>query len=310
VPISQAIPLRRRLSTIFDDDLPQGRLARIFNLLLAMLIIVNVSAVILESVEPIRIKYAVGFILIEHVATAIFAAEYVLRVWTAVDLRSGRFQQPFWGRLRYMGGFFPLIDLIAVLPAILGLLGAGDLRVLRLLRLLRMLKLTRHSSVFGLLWAVLCEEAQAIMALVLVICLTLTISGALMYMIEGNEQPALFSSIPAGMWWAIETITTVGYGDMVPVTLAGRILGGIISIVGIGTLALFSGLITVSYLNQLKLRREQAHHHKDHAGRHAHEAGPNGHSDDILIPHRHCPHCGASLAASPSQAATAQTQSN
>ena len=283
---------------MFDDDAPQSLVARVFNVLLALLIIVNVGAVILESVEPMRIKHQLTFMAIEHVATVIFALEYVLRVWTAVDLHGGRFQEPFWGRLRYMGGFFPIIDLIAVLPAVLGIFGAGDLRVLRLLRLLRMLKLTRHSSVFSLLWAVLKEESRAIMALIFVICLTLTVSGALIYMVEGSEQPTLFTSIPAGMWWAIETITTVGYGDMVPVTPAGRILGGIVSVIGIGTLALFSGLITVGYLNQLKLRREQAGyarpHHEDHDQRH-----PQAKIQPYSAGHRtsvgFCPHCGGVL---------------
>ena len=138
----------------------------------------------------------------------------------------------------------------------LGIFGAGDLRVLRLLRLLRMLKLTRHSQVFSVLWAVFREEAQSIGALIFILCLTLTISGALAYMIEGDEQPAVFNSIPAAMWWAIETLTTVGYGDMVPATAAGKLLGGVVSIVGIGTLALFSGVITVGFLEQLKNRRD------------------------------------------------------
>lgn len=296
--------VRRRLSMLFDDETPHLA-ATIFNTLLAILIVVNIGAVIFESVEPMRAKYDDAFALVERVATTIFAIEYVLRVWTAVDLQNGRFRQPFWGRLRYMVSFFALIDLISVLPAILGLLGAGDLRVLRLLRLLRMLKLTRHSGVFNLLWAVLLEEAKAIGALIFVICLTLTISGALMYMIEGPEQPALFSSIPAGMWWAIETITTVGYGDMVPVTLAGRILGGIISVVGIGTLALFSGLITVSYLNQLKIRRDNAHqkpHHRGYEARDAQAQAPSHASHDAIAQTANetslpgfCPHCGGSL---------------
>jgi voltage-gated potassium channel len=156
-----------------------------------------------------------------------------------------------------MRSFFALVDLLAVLPAVLGILGAADLRVLRLLRLLRMLKLIRHSTTFGLLWAVLREEAGSIAALLFVLLLTVTVSGSLMYMLEGQEQPFVFTSIPAAMWWAIETLTTVGYGDMVPVTAVGRILGGIVSIVGIGTLALFSGLITVGFLDQLKMHRER-----------------------------------------------------
>ncbi len=212
---------------------------------------------ILETVEPIHDRHPLTFSLIEHAATFIFSVEYLLRLWTIVDLRGGEFAHPVWGRLRYMRSFFALIDLVAVLPALLGFLGAADLRVLRLLRLLRMLKLTRHSRVFGLLWAVFREEAQSIGALIFILCLTLTISGALAYMIEAEEQPALFNSIPAAMWWAIETLTTVGYGDMVPATAMGKLLGGTVSIIGIGTLALFSGVITVGFLDQLRLRREQ-----------------------------------------------------
>lgn len=297
--VTPQITLRQRIAALFDDDVPQSMLAHALNILLAILILVNVAAVILESVEPLRIHYSRAFLLIEHIATIVFAIEYILRVWTSVDLRNGRFRQPYTGRLRYMIGFFPLIDLVAVLPAFLGFFGAADLRVLRLLRLLRMLKLTRHSTVFGLLWDVLREEAQSIVALIFVICLTLTVSGALMYMIEGDDQPKMFSSIPAGMWWAIETITTVGYGDMVPVTLAGRILGGVISVVGIGTLALFSGLITVSYLNQLKIRREQQPHRFKHS--HDEHLGHDGHGHDThphSVTHAICPHCGGSFAVS------------
>jgi voltage-gated potassium channel len=249
---------RRRLSHWFEDDGQRNNdAARFFNTFLAILILVNVTAVILETVESIRDRYGLTFSIIEHAATAIFSVEYLLRLWTVVDLQGGQFAHPIWGRLRYMRSFFALIDLAAVLPALLGFLGAGDLRVLRLLRLLRMLKLTRHSTVFNLLWAVFREEARSIGALVFILSLTLTISGALAYMIEAEEQPAVFNSIPAAMWWAIETLTTVGYGDMVPATVLGKMLGGMVSIVGIGTLALFSGVITVGFLDQLRIRREQ-----------------------------------------------------
>jgi voltage-gated potassium channel len=253
------VSVRQRLSRWFDDDASHSnKAAHFFNLFLAVLIVVNVAAVILETVESIRDRYELAFSIAEHAATAIFSIEYMLRLWTVVDLHDPRFVHPLWGRLRYMRSFFALVDLVSVLPALLGFLGAGDLRVLRLLRLLRMLKLTRHSTVFSLLWAVFREEAHSIGALVFILCLTLTISGALAYMIEFEQQPAMFSSIPAAMWWAIETLTTVGYGDMVPATVVGKLLGGIVSIIGIGTLALFSGVITVGFLDQLRIRREQA----------------------------------------------------
>jgi len=254
---SRHVAFRRWLNTLFDDTAPQSAASRLFNAALALLIIVNVTAVIVESVEPIHRQNPEIFWWIETVATAVFAAEYVLRVWASVDLHGGRFAHPLWGRLRYMRSFFALVDLLAVLPAILGLLGADDLRVLRLLRLLRMLKLTRHSTVFSLLWAVFREEARSIAAVLFIVALTLVMSASLLYMLENEAQPTVFSSIPAAMWWAVETLTTVGYGDMVPVTAAGKIIGGVVSVVGIGTLALFSGLITVSFMDQLRLRREQ-----------------------------------------------------
>jgi voltage-gated potassium channel len=250
--------LRQRLATIFEDEEPRSLVTRLFNSALALLIIVNVSCVILESVEPIRKHFALTFELFEHAATAIFAVEYALRVWTCVDFHDLRYRDPLWGRLRYMRSFFALVDLVAVLPAVIGFFGAADFRVLRLLRLLRMLKLIRHSTTFGLLFAVLREERQSITALLFVLLLTVTISGSLMYMIENEAQPEVFVSIPVAMWWAIETLTTVGYGDIVPMTIAGRIIGGSVSIIGIGTLALFSGLITVGFLDQLKIYRE--HH--------------------------------------------------
>jgi voltage-gated potassium channel len=249
--------LRRQLAIIFEDEEPRSAVTRLFNLALALLIIVNVCCVVLESVEPIRRHFALAFETLEQAATAIFAAEYALRVWACADFHDARYRDPRWGRLRYMRSFFALVDLFSVLPAILSFLGAGDLRVLRLLRLLRMLKLVRHSTTFGLLFAVLREEAQSITALLFVLLLTVTISGSLMFMIEGAEQPEVFTSIPVAMWWAIETLTTVGYGDIVPVTAAGRILGSCVSIIGIGTLALFSGLITVGFLDQLKMYRER-----------------------------------------------------
>src|SRR5262249_40753843 len=198
--------------------------------------------------------------------------------------------------------FFALVDLASVLPAIIGFFGAADLRVLRLLRLLRMLKLVRHSTTFGLLFAVLREERQSISALLFVLLLTVTISGSLMFMIENERQPEVFTSIPVAMWWAIETLTTVGYGDIVPMTAAGRVIGGVVSIVGIGTLALFSGLITVGFLDQLRAYREQ--HPKPQVGiaekaiaivQNVRVMEASEQAAQPPVPGV-CPHCGALLA--------------
>jgi len=294
--------LRRQLATIFEDEEPRNRLTRAFDTALALLIIVNVSGVILESVEPIRRHFASEFDLLEHAATSIFATEYVLRLWSCVDLREARYRDPLWGRLRYMRSFFALVDLFSVLPAIIGFLGAADLRVLRLLRLLRMLKLVRHSTTFGLLFAVLREERQSISALLFVLMLTVTIAGSLMFMLETESQPEVFTSIPVAMWWATETLTTVGYGDIVPVTAAGRIIGGVVSIIGIGTLALFSGLITVGFLDQLRAYREEHGKPQIVIAEKSIAIVQNftvtdGKGGQAAVPDR-CPHCGAVFATS------------
>ena len=247
---------RRRLGRLFDDDLPPTRATHIFHVALAALILVNVTGVILESVDSVAERYSALLWWIEQVATILFAIEYVLRAWACVEIHHGEYRHPLWGRLRYLRSFFALVDLVSVLPAILGMLGAGDLRTLRLLRLLRMLKLTRHATIFNLLWAVFREEARSIGAVLFILMLTLTIAASLMYMIEGEAQPDGFSSIPAAMWWAVETLTTVGYGDLVPTTVGGKILGGIVTIIGVAAVALFTSLITVSFIDQLRLRRE------------------------------------------------------
>jgi voltage-gated potassium channel len=293
--------LRRQLAIIFEDEEPRSRLTRLFDAALAILIIVNVTGVILESVEPIRRHFASELDLLENTATVFFATEYLLRLWACIDLRNPRYRDPLWGRLRYVRSFFAIIDLVSVLPAVIGFLGAADLRVLRLLRLLRMLKLVRHSTTFELLFAVLREERRSISALLFVLLLTVTISGSLMFMIENESQPEVFTSIPIAMWWAIETLTTVGYGDIVPVTAAGRIIGGAVSIVGIGTLALFSGLITVGFLDQLRAYREQ--HGKPQVVIAEKSIAivqnitvTDGKSEQAATPGV-CPHCGAPLAA-------------
>jgi voltage-gated potassium channel len=246
---------RRRLGRLFDDELPPTLAARVFQSALAVLILVNVMGIILESVESIDRRFSAELWWIEQIATSFFAAEYMLRAWACVEFQDQRYHHPLWGRLRYLRSFFALVDLVSILPAILGMLGAGDLRTLRLLRLLRMLKLTRHATIFNLLWAVFREEARSIGAVLFILMLTLTISASLMYMIEGEAQPEGFSSIPAAMWWAVETLTTVGYGDLVPITTFGKVMGGVVAVVGVAAVALFTSLITVSFLDQLRLRR-------------------------------------------------------
>jgi voltage-gated potassium channel len=136
-------------------------------------------------------------------------------------------------------------------PAYIGLFGGIDVRTLRVLRLLRLLKLARYSRSMFLLWDVICEEARAIGAAVFVLGVMLVLSSSLAYLFEHPVQPEAFSSIPQAMWWAIVTMTTVGYGDITPVTIAGKVIAAIVSVVGIGMVALPAGLIAAGFVNRL-----------------------------------------------------------
>jgi voltage-gated potassium channel len=249
--------LRQKTSNLFDQSLPSTPASQAVVGFIAVLIVVNVATIILETVESIRAAYAPVLNGIERGATAVFTLEYVLRIWSSVDRTGGRYRDPVLGRLRYAVRPVSLIDLIAILPAILGLFGSYDLRLLRLVRLLRMLKLTRYSSTLSLLWAVLRDEARALFAVLFLLSLMVVISSSVMYILENDAQPRAFGSIPAAMWWAVETITTVGYGDVVPKTPAGKMFGGVVAILGIGMVALFSGVLTVSFMEQLRQRRQR-----------------------------------------------------
>ncbi len=249
------ISFRKAVSAVFDQNLPASRASRIVSSVIVVMILASIASVVLESEAGFRAAHNALLIDVERVATAIFSLEYLFRVWSSVDRTESRYRHPFWGRLRYMVRPVAIIDLLAVLPAFLG---DYDLRVLRLLRLLRMLKLTRHSEAFAMIFAVFRKEAATVGAVLLVMAMFTVASGTIMYMLENAVQPKVFSSIPMAMWWSIITITTVGYGDMIPLTAAGKVFGAVVAVFGIGTVALFSGVLTASFMEQLRLRREEA----------------------------------------------------
>ena len=194
---------------------------------LIVLISLNVGAVILETVAPIYARWKFAFDLFETVSLLVFTAEYLARLWVAPENPEVR------SRRDWATSPLAVVDLLAILPAVLGMLFPLDLRILRTLRMLRLLKLTRYSPALGMLLAVFEEEAGAFLAgfFILVLMLIFASSGA--WLAEHEAQPEAFGSIPSAMWWAVATLTIVGYGDVMPVTVAGKIFGAIITIVGI-----------------------------------------------------------------------------
>lgn len=224
---------------------------------LIALIVLNILAVILESVPTLSISHGPVFHAFDLFSVGVFTVEYALRVWTAIELDDKRFKHPLWGRLRYMATPLAMIDLLAVLPFFMGYFVELDLRTLRVLRLLRIFKLTRYSQAIHMLVAVLRQEARAVGAMLFILIVLVVFMGSLMYLIEHPTQPHIFPDIPTAMWWAIVTLTTLGYGDVTPVTPLGRLLGGVVAVAGVAMVALPSGILASGFSEQLRMRREE-----------------------------------------------------
>ncbi len=241
---------RQRLYRFLEEPDKAGRMAWLVHTLLIVLILANVAAVSLESMAPLARRYGPWFHAFEGLSIAVFSAEYLLRVWVCVeDPRYTRYRFP---RLRYLVSFAALVDLVAILPFFLGFLIDVDLRSARLLRVL---KLGRYSPAMSLLFAVLREEADTL-GLTFGLLLTIVVLAATgIYAFEHEAQPEVFSSIPACMWWAVVTLTTVGYGDVVPVTATGRTFAALITVAGVGMVSLPAGIIASGFTQQLQLRR-------------------------------------------------------
>ncbi|WP_170476557.1 ion transporter [Ruegeria arenilitoris] len=216
---------------------------------LIALITLNVAAVLLETVDSIYARWGFALYLLEGFSLFVFIVEYAARLWVATE------NPNYKTRASWAVSPIAVIDLLAILPALLYLLFPIDLRLLRTFRMLRLLKLTRYSPALGMLLAVFEEEAGAFFAgfFILMVMLIFAASGA--WLAEHDAQPAAFGSIPAAMWWAMATLTTVGYGDVTPVTVAGKIFGAAITVIGIGMAALPAGIIASGLNDQLHRRR-------------------------------------------------------
>jgi voltage-gated potassium channel len=226
---------------------------------LLALILLNVLAVILETVRSLQLRFSKAFWAFEIFSVAVFSVEYAARIWSCTA--DPRYRQPIVGRLRYVSSFFGVVDLLAILPFYITLalpVSALDLRILRVLRLLRfarVLKLGRYSDSIGRMKRVIAARRGDLgVALALVVVMLILASSAI-YIIEVESQPEVFTSIPAAMWWGISALTTVGYGDMAPVTPLGKFLGGIIQLLGIAIFALPAGIIAAGYEEEIRSGR-------------------------------------------------------
>ena len=253
-----------------------------FDLSLAVLIVLNVVAVMLETVASLEQRYHHLFAAFEVFSVVVFTIEYVLRLWACtVD---PEFAHPVRGRLRYATRPLAIVDLLAILPSLLPFFWVDFrfIRVLRLMRLLRVLKLGHYSEAVTLLGNVLRSRSPELAVMLIVLCMLLVLSSGAMFYAENEQQPDTFSSIPASMWWAVITLTTIGYGDAYPVTAVGKVIGGVIAVMGIGIVALPTAIIATGFAEEVQKRRK-ARHDAKHGLKPTEGSHPGGAA---------CPHCG------------------
>jgi voltage-gated potassium channel len=255
-PASGSRPgLRRRVQFILDSGHAAGTLGAIYEAALIALIVTNVVAVSLETVPSIRAAMPGFFAGFEAVSVALFTIEYAARLWSVPeDPRFARFP-PLAGRLRYALQPLMLIDLLAIAPTYIALvMPVLDLRMLRLFRLLRLLKIARYSPALTTFAHVIVSERRALLGTLLLLICVMCFSAEAMYLAEATVQPRTFGTLPDAMWWAITTLTTVGYGDAVPVTALGKAIAGMTMIMGLGLFALPVGIVATGFVNEIRRR--------------------------------------------------------
>ena len=252
---------KKRIWEILEISKENDKQSKYFDYFISILILLNVVAIILETEKSLAIDYKAFFMYFELFSIFIFSVEYLLRFWSCVSVEV--YKNPVIGRIKYLFSPMAIIDLIAIAPFYMTFFVA-DARILRLLRLLRLLRITKHfrfSKTFQIIISTIEKKKEELLsALLLMLCLLLVCSTGV-YFAENEAQPEKFSSILASMWWAVATLTTVGYGDIFPITSLGKIFGSISAIFGVGLFAIPAGLLA------------------------------SGFSDDNETVNKNCPHC-------------------
>jgi len=250
------VTLRKRTAELLEAHRGAGGWGHVVDAFLVVLILANIVAIILSTIPDLDMHYRLMLRYFEYFSVAIFSIEYLLRLWSSVDEVDGREQS----RLRWALSPLGLIDLISILPFYIFLFIPDSemsllmLRVFRGVRLLRIFKLTRYSSAFNVLFSVLKKESRVLAVTTSILAIVLIMASWGIYALERNVQPEHFSSIPAAMWWAVVTLTTVGYGDVVPMTQGGKVFAGLISLIGIGMMALPAGVLAAGFSSEVHRR--------------------------------------------------------
>ena len=245
---------RYRLHEILDHGVVGDRTGQLISQLIVLLIIANLAAVTLESVPSLAQRYGFWFQAIEVPSLLIFTVEYGLRVWVAADYPPYSHLRPLMARWKFISSALGVIDLLAVLPFWFALIVPVDLRALLVFRVVRFLKLARYSAGMNSLLEALYAERRALFGCFVMLVGSALFAASVMYLIERNAQPDKFGTIPDAMWWAIVTLGTIGYGDVVPITPLGRVVAGITIFVGLIMIALPVGIVATAFSQQIHRR--------------------------------------------------------
>jgi voltage-gated potassium channel len=245
----------------------------IVNVCIFFLIVLNVLATVAGTVNSVREAYGTELRIFEIASVVVFTVEYVLRVWSCIEDEA--YDGSIRGRLTFAKTLPAVVDLVAVLPFYLSVgLDLRFVRVLRLLRVFRLVKAARYFPALRLFGQVFREKKEEIIVSISCLAMLLVMTSSLIYYAERQAQPEAFGSIPESLWWSVVTVTTVGYGDAYPITTLGRILGGIVALLGTGIGAIPAGLLASGFSEAMDPDEEAA------------------------SPMHYCPHCGAELAGS------------
>ena len=237
---------RKRIFDIIQIGKNSDRPSRIFDVFIAAIIIANISVLFLETFQSLS-KYFDLFHMIDNVTVSIFIVEYILRIWTADFL----YPEQKWGVavFRYITSANGVIELLTILPFFF-LSGVVVFRMLRVVRIFHLFRLNSHYDSFSVIRTVLDEKKNQILSSLFIISVVMLAASLLMYNVENQAQPESFDNAFSGIWWAVLTILTIGYGDIYPVTILGKILGVIISFLGVFAVALPTGIISAGFVEQ------------------------------------------------------------
>jgi len=255
---------------IFDTDTPASKG---FDVALIFVILLSVLAVVLESIPSVAARFGSELHIFEWIITIVFTLEYIARIWTH--------PKP----LQYIFSFYGIIDFLSIIPTYLDVILAGAMtlsviRGLRLLRIFRIMKITRYSREGRIIIEAMKASRVKILVFLFAVIVIVLVIGSLMYLIEGEESG--FTSIPAGIYWAIVTLTTVGYGDITPMTLLGKTIASFVMIMGYGIIAVPTGIVTFEIATAV--RRSKEKRECTHCGHAQHDADAN-----------YCKSCGGKI---------------